>query len=98
MAYHHLKGGRQNDSSGLPYMDRNTFNRYARTAQQSEGAARITDPSQVPVIPLPNPGEGGPVYPGNDYDPGQEPVIPLPNPGEGAPSIPATTTTRARSP
>ena len=88
MAYHHLKGGRQNDSSGLPYMDRNTFNRYARTAQQSEGAARITDPSQVPVIPLPNPGEGGPVYPGNDYDPGQEPVIPLPNPGEGGPVYP----------
>lgn len=38
------------------------------------------DPGQTPVIPLPNPGEGGPVY-----DPGQEPVIPLPNPGEGGP-------------
>ncbi|WP_295745982.1 DUF4397 domain-containing protein, partial [uncultured Oscillibacter sp.] len=26
---------------------------------------RAADPGQVPVIPLPNPGEGGPVYPGN---------------------------------
>ena len=36
-----------------------------------------------PVIPLPNPGEGGPVY-----DPSQEPVVPLPNPGEGGPVYP----------
>ena len=45
-----------------------------------------------PVIPLPNPGEGGPVYPGNMdtgvTDPGQVPVIPLPNPGEGGPVYP----------
>ena len=45
-----------------------------------------------PVIPLPNVGEGGPVYPGNMNngvtDPGQEPVIPLPNPGEGGPVYP----------
>ena len=38
-----------------------------------------------PMIPLPNVGEGGPVYPGNMdtgvTDPGQVPVIPLPNPG-----------------
>ena len=34
----------------------------------------------VPVIPLPNPGEGGPVDSG-----GGVPVIPLPNPGEGGP-------------
>ena len=34
----------------------------------------------TPVIPLPNEGEGGPVYPGNA---GGTPVIPLPNPGEG---------------
>ena len=34
----------------------------------------------VPVIPLPNPGEGGPVDSG-----GGIPVIPLPNPGEGGP-------------
>ena len=38
------------------------------------------------VIPLPNPGEGGPVYPGN-MD-GGEAVIPLPNPGEGGPVYP----------
>ena len=36
-----------------------------------------------PVIPLPNPGEGGPVYPGGDI-----PVAPLPNPGEGGPVYP----------
>ncbi|MBC8536846.1 DUF4397 domain-containing protein [Feifania hominis] len=34
----------------------------------------------TPVIPLPNPGEGGPVDSG-----GGVPVIPLPNPGEGGP-------------
>ena len=36
-----------------------------------------------PVIPLPNPGEGGPTAP----NPGI-PVIPLPNPGEGGPTAP----------
>ena len=38
----------------------------------------------IPTIPLPNPGEGGPVadLPGNN---GNRPVIPLPNPGEGGP-------------
>ena len=42
-----------------------------------------------PVIPLPNPGEGGPVYPGDDFgNNGAEPVIPLPNPGEGGPVYP----------
>lgn len=39
-----------------------------------------------PVIPLPYPGEGGPVYPGDDI--AAEPVIPLPNPGEGGPVYP----------
>ena len=39
--------------------------------------------SGVPVIPLPNPGEGGPVDSG-----GGVPVIPLPNPGEGGPVYP----------
>ena len=39
-----------------------------------------------PVIPLPNPGEGGPVYPGEDSS--AQPVIPLPNPGEGGPVYP----------
>ena len=44
-----------------------------------------------PVIPLPNPGEGGPVAP--DWTvpstPGANvPVIPLPNPGEGGPVAP----------
>ena len=38
-----------------------------------------------PVVPLPNPGEGGPVYPGPDAS---TPVIPLPNPGEGGPVYP----------
>lgn len=34
----------------------------------------------IPVVPLPNPGEGGPVDQGGDT-----PVAPLPNPGEGGP-------------
>lgn len=37
------------------------------------------------MIPLPYPGEGGPVYPGDDP---AEPVIPLPFPGEGGPVYP----------
>ncbi len=37
----------------------------------------------VPTVPLPNPGEGGPVA--DLGDTGAEPVIPLPNPGEGGP-------------
>lgn len=47
---------------------------------------------QTPSIPLPNPGEGGAVYPGNrdeaTQDNGATPVIPLPNPGEGGPVYP----------
>ena len=39
----------------------------------------------TPVIPLPNPGEGGPVDSG-----GGVPVIPLPNPGEGGPVSPGS--------
>lgn len=35
----------------------------------------------TPVAPLPNPGEGGPVY----DDEAQLPSVPLPNPGEGGP-------------
>ncbi len=46
----------------------------------------------VPVIPLPNPGEGGPVYdPSTDSSGSSQPVtpvIPLPNPGEGGPVYP----------
>lgn len=34
----------------------------------------------IPVTPLPNFGEGGAAFPGNE---GAVPVIPLPNPGEG---------------
>ena len=44
--------------------------------------------ANIPVIPLPNPGEGGPVGP---VGPGNGvPVIPLPNPGEGGPVFPGT--------
>ena len=85
-------------------MNRNIFNPALRqasgarvTAEQSAGSTAepaYTDPGQVPVIPLPNPGEGGPVYPGDmSTDPGQVPVIPLPNPGEGGPVSPGDTDT-----
>lgn len=50
------------------------------------------DNENYPVIPLPNPGEGGPVYPGDSEDSGAEPVIPLPNPGEGGPVYPGDMT------
>lgn len=53
----------------------------------------------IPVTPLPNPGEGGPVYEGPATEQSkpevtippsntiQIPVIPLPNPGEGGPAF-----------
>ncbi|MBE7723001.1 MAG: DUF4397 domain-containing protein [Enterocloster citroniae] len=48
-------------------------------------AAEINE-ADVPITPLPNPGEGGPVDSGNSMDTGAGvPVIPLPNPGEGGP-------------
>lgn len=39
----------------------------------------------TPVTPLPNPGEGGPVYDESTDNSAATPVIPLPNPGEGGP-------------
>ena len=48
-------------------------------------AAEINE-ADIPITPLPNPGEGGPVDSGNSMDNGAGvPVIPLPNPGEGGP-------------
>ena len=48
-------------------------------------AAEINE-ADIPITPLPNPGEGGPVDSGNIMDNGAGvPVIPLPNPGEGGP-------------
>ena len=39
----------------------------------------------IPIVPLPNPGEGGAVFPGEEN---AMPVIPLPNAGEGGPINP----------
>ena len=49
-------------------------------------SAAESNEAGIPVIPLPNPGEGGPVErgPANDNE-ANIPVIPLPNPGEGGP-------------
>ena len=48
-------------------------------------AAEINE-ADIPITPLPNPGEGGPVDSGNSMDNGAGvPVSPLPNPGEGGP-------------
>lgn len=44
----------------------------------------------LPAIPLPNPGEGGAVNPGNTSSSTDNAVIPLPNPGEGGPVNPGT--------
>ena len=67
-------------------MEQNTFTRPASAAQNAASGRSVSSGAE-PVIPLPNPGEGGPVYPGN-MDTGAEPVIPLPNPGEGGPVYP----------
>jgi len=40
----------------------------------------------MPAIPLPNPGEGGAVFPGETAE--AVPVVPLPNPGEGGAVFP----------
>ena len=40
----------------------------------------------IPVTPLPNPGEGGAVFPGDSS--AVVPVVPLPNPGEGGAAFP----------
>ena len=41
----------------------------------------------IPVVPLPNPGEGGAAFPGGSAA-DASPVVPLPNPGEGGPVFP----------
>ena len=56
-------------------MNPNTYFYFGAPAGRSGGEA---------VIPLPNPGEGGPVYPG----PSGDAVIPLPDLGEGGPVYP----------
>ncbi len=58
---------------------------YNGTFDRSSLASRHFNNNAEPVIPLPNPGEGGPVYPGNGNG---DAVIPLPNPGEGGPVYP----------
>jgi len=45
------------------------------------------DNRNIAVTPLPNPGEGGAVFPG-DGSISDIPVVPLPNPGEGGPVNP----------
>ena len=42
----------------------------------------------TPMIPLPNPGEGGPVYPGDNMLPENTPMIPLPTPEQSPPVYP----------
>lgn len=51
-----------------------------------------------PVIPLPEVGAGGPVYPGNMDNTTAEPVIPLPSPGEGGPVYPGDMDTGTTTP
>lgn len=56
-----------------------------RSAELPDTFVEAAEASE-PVIPLPNPGEGGPVDSGTSNENGSEPVIPLPNPGEGGPA------------
>ena len=53
--------------------------------------------NNMPVVPLPNPGEGGPVFPGNNGS-ANTPVVPLPNPGEGGPVFPGNGGNRPGNP
>lgn len=67
----------------------NNHNTQSKKEEKYEtGAAQEGTPS----IPLPNPGEGGAVYPGmpeeNMPENGATPSIPLPNPGEGGAVFP----------
>ena len=41
----------------------------------------------IPIVPLPNPGEGGAAFPGESAADAL-PVVPLPNPGEGGAAFP----------
>ena len=70
-------------------MEKNNFTPFACHTQCAATTAGAISPRSMDggeaVIPLPNPGEGGPVYPG---DSGGDAVIPLPNPGEGGPVYP----------
>lgn len=57
-------------------------NNYETSAMN---AMQIGDEAGIPVNPLPNPGEGGPVAGGPVFPDANFPVNPLPNPGEGGP-------------
>ncbi len=72
------------------YLPNNGRNFRSRTMNgMGTGRNQASSPSlssaSSPVIPLPNPGEGGPVSPLPDAS---TPVVPLPNPGEGGPVAP----------
>ena len=69
-------------------MDRNGYNSYIPQTRQTARSM-----AAEPVVPLPNVGEGGPVYSG-----GAEPVVPLPNPGEGGPVYPGNMDTDVTDP
>lgn len=58
------------------------YTSYGRSAGHMTGRNSRID---GPVVPLPDPGEGNPVYPYPDVD---LPVAPLPGPGEGGPVYP----------
>lgn len=70
------------DNSAAPAVN----NDYGLTTPVApEGGAPVWPGNEnIPVAPLPNPGEGGPVAPGGE----DVPVAPLPNPGEGGPVAP----------
>ena len=61
-----------------------SFHCFSSEPFSPDAAQSRASSGQTPVIPLPDPGEGGPVAP----DIGGTPVIPLPNPGEGGPVAP----------
>lgn len=74
---------------------KNSDNNQKKTSENTYETKVSQDQRATPVMPLPNPGEGGAVYPGdmgnNSPDMGATPVIPSLNPGEGGAVYPGPT-------
>ena len=78
----------------------NSMNNFNNSNNMNNQANNV-DIGQQPVIPLPTPEMGGPVYPGDmdeEIDIGQQPVVPLPTPEMGGPVYPGPSTPNRPTP
>ncbi len=81
-------GGEVNGETDGAINDTEMNNSSNNTGSMNNGNnIRSNNSGATPVIPLPNPGEGGAVFQGNNGS-GATPVTPLPNPGEGGAVFP----------